>query len=120
MATAPARACIAPGCARLNCTIHTARKQYDADRGTAASRGYDARWRRVRAAIIATEPLCRHCATRGIATPATEVDHITPLSAGGERLATWNLQPLCTACHSRKTKGQAANGVPNDNQCTKR
>lgn len=60
-------------------------------------RGYNNQWRKIRAAILAEEPLCRTC--QG---PATVVDHIKPLKKGGtyDRL---NLQPLCISCHNRKT-----------------
>lgn len=34
--------------------------------------------------------------------PATDVDHIVPRAQGGTD-APENLQPLCHACHSRKT-----------------
>lgn len=33
-----------------------------------------------------------------------EVDHITPLNEGGAPYDPANLQPLCTACHVRKTR----------------
>jgi len=45
------------------------------------------------------EPICRRCRRE----PSAEVDHIIPLSLGGERLDRANLQPLCKTCHSRKT-----------------
>lgn len=35
---------------------------------------------------------------------ATEADHIIPIGMGGARLAAENAQPLCSACHSEKTK----------------
>lgn len=106
MPTLPTRPCTYPGCGQIRCTLHSraTARQYDQRRGTAHQRGYDARWQRVRLAVLIAEPLCRHCAEIGIATPANEVDHITPLSRGGERLATWNLQPLCHPCHARKTR----------------
>jgi 5-methylcytosine-specific restriction protein A len=48
-------------------------------------------------------PFCEHCKRRGLATLATEVDHIQPISAGGGILDADNLQSLCKPCHSRKT-----------------
>ncbi|WP_366141808.1 HNH endonuclease signature motif containing protein, partial [Propionivibrio sp.] len=38
-------------------------------------------------------------------TPATDVDHIVPIRRGGTNKHE-NLQPLCHACHSRKTATQ--------------
>ena len=37
-----------------------------------------ARWRRIRAAHLKTEPLCRFCFTAGNYRQATDVDHIVP------------------------------------------
>lgn len=60
-------------------------------------RGYDARWRKLRRIVLAESPICNHCGA-----PAVDVDHIIPLSRGGTHDRE-NLQPLCHACHSRKT-----------------
>jgi 5-methylcytosine-specific restriction protein A len=68
-----------------------------------SKRGYDSAWRAFRMHTLITEPLCRACRRRGKITPATDVDHITPLSKGGGRLDPYNVQPLCHSCHSRKT-----------------
>jgi 5-methylcytosine-specific restriction protein A len=38
--------------------------------------------------------------------PATEVDHIQSIESGGSKLALDNLQSLCRACHSRKTRDE--------------
>ncbi|MCA8984505.1 MAG: HNH endonuclease [Planctomycetaceae bacterium] len=75
-------------------------------RPTATQRGYDARWRKYRAAFLATpaNALCRECRKRGRITPATVVDHIVPHL--GDAVVFWdpgNHQPLCHSCHSRKT-----------------
>jgi len=56
----------------------------------------------LRKARLATEPLCRHCKAEGITTVATEVDHIKPLSLGGEDIDT-NCQSLCYQHHIEKT-----------------
>lgn len=58
-----------------------------------------AAWQRVRADVLSREPLCRHCAARGLVVPATDVDHMN--GADDNRLES--LQPLCHECHSRKT-----------------
>jgi 5-methylcytosine-specific restriction protein A len=64
-------------------------------------------WRKLRAAQLAREPLCRTCANRGRLTAATEVDHINGDTANN---AGDNLQSLCKPCHSRKT-ARESNGL---------
>jgi len=73
-------------------------------RGGADARGYDARWRKARAAFLQKHPLCRQCLREGRLTPATVVDHILP-HRGNQELF-WdekNWQALCRTCHDRKT-----------------
>ena len=72
-------------------------------RGSAASRGYDSRWAKFRAAYQRRNPLCVQWKRAGIIRPATQVDHIKPLSAGGDKYNESNLQGLCATCHSKKT-----------------
>jgi 5-methylcytosine-specific restriction protein A len=52
--------------------------------------------------ILEKEPLCRHCDQAGRTTIATEVDHILPLSQGGDYNDA-NACPLCGPCHKAKT-----------------
>lgn len=59
-----------------------------------------AAWRRLRASVLAAEPLCRECARKGRVTAATCVDHIDGNAMNNGAHA---LQPLCSPCHSRKT-----------------
>lgn len=59
-----------------------------------------ARWRKIRAAHLSGEPLCRECASRGLVVAATDVDH---MDGDDSNNAPENLQSLCHACHSRKT-----------------
>jgi 5-methylcytosine-specific restriction protein A len=75
---------------------------YDNHRGTAAQRGYGARWRKVRAYYLAKNPICLRCGDI-----ATVVDHITPHK--GDMILFWdktNWQPLCKSCHDRKTAAE--------------
>lgn len=77
-------------------------------------------WRRLRGIVLAGQPLCAHCSKRGLAVPATDVDHADNDPANN---APDNLVGLCHACHSRKTArdygkrpryGCDANGMPLD------
>lgn len=92
------------------------RKQQDADRGTAAQRGYDSRWHRRSRQYLAEHPLCAECQKKtppGV-TAATLVDHIIPHR--GAMALFWdelNWQALCTECHNVKTaKEDGAFGNP--------
>jgi len=88
------------------CTIHANAKKSEG-RLPANLRGYDSKWRSYRAAFLSVEPLCWMCRAKGIATTATVVDHITPVSNGQHDPLFWrkdNHQALCRSCHSIKTR----------------
>lgn len=72
------------------------------ERLPASARGYGHRWTKLRAQVLASQPLCVRCLLDDRAVPAIDVDHIVPKSRGGED-AYSNLQALCHSCHSRKT-----------------
>jgi 5-methylcytosine-specific restriction enzyme A len=102
--------CSYPMCPNLTteryCDEHKKKinKQYDQQRGTAAQRGYDARWRKARKYFLSKNPLCVRCMEQGRLTIATVVDHIIPHK--GDKKLFWdsnNWQALCASCHSRKT-----------------
>lgn len=83
-------------------------KQRQAETGrTLALNG--AAWRRLRASVLAGEPLCRECTRQGRTTPATQVDHRDNDPSNN---ALVNLAPLCTPCHSRKTQADMGKRVP--------
>ena len=48
-------------------------------------------------------PLCEQCEKVNILTPFHTIDHIKPISEGGEPLDFDNLQTLCKQCHAIKT-----------------
>lgn len=64
-------------------------------------------WERLRQRTLAQDHgLCRACRAIGLVTLAEEVDHITPLWAGGTD-AEDNRQALCRPCHAAKTAHEA-------------
>lgn len=94
-------------------------------RGSAASRGYDETWRRLRAWHLAANPLCAYCRQADQLTLAEVVDHIKPFDGVGDplRLDPGNLQSLCKRHHdgakqaldkSGVMRGCDARGVPLD------
>lgn len=84
------------------------RKAGERPRASAAARGYDARWRKVRKRYLARNPVCEDCQEQGDVTVADMVDHIIPLRAGGARLDPRNLRALCWPCHGKKSEADKA------------
>lgn len=79
------------------CEAHTLPK-YDAPgRASRQSRGYDAAWQRLSSKIRAARPWCELC---GTSQARLTVDHIIPMSLGGDNSAG-NLRVLCLDCHNR-------------------
>lgn len=76
-------------------------------RGTAEARGYGNEWRKLRAQVLADEPLCRTHRLAGRSVVAVTVDHIRPKHLGGTDERS-NLQPLCKPCHKAKTAAESA------------
>ena len=73
-------------------------RQYRASlSGSAINQGRGWAWSRIRAQVLAAEPLCRSCQKQ----PATIVDHIVERRYGGGDDVI-NLQPLCKSCHQLK------------------
>lgn len=88
-----------------------AKKQADQRRGSAASRGYDAAWRRLRLAFLEQNPLCLFCADTGRTVAASVVDHIITIAERPDLRLDWsNLRPLCKPCHDRHTAREQAFG----------
>ncbi len=80
------------------------RRDADARRGSAASRGYDGNWRRVRLAFLKAHPLCVFCRAAGRVEAATVADHVVAVVDAPERRLDWsNLRALCKPCHDRRT-----------------
>lgn len=60
-----------------------------------------AAWRKLRARVLAEQPMCADCYSAGRMTLATDVDHADNDPANNELS---NLVGLCHACHSAKTR----------------
>ena len=122
MPVRPPRTCATPGCLSLAfggglCDKHfeeskarreAQRQVYQAEsdkkRGSAASRGYDHRWKAYRASFLTKNPLCVACSSKGLVEAAKIVDHITPHNQDSKLF--WdkqNHQGLCVPCHTNKT-----------------
>jgi len=92
---------------------------YEQARGSAASRGYDSRWRKARLSYLAKHPLCECEECHGVRiVAASVVDHVVPhrlseaLAGGDERQIAaararfWdsnNWMAMAKPCHDRKT-----------------
>lgn len=115
MPNRPKKPCSQPGCTELveagrggRCEKHRKQEQqrHDQQRGTAAQRGYDSRWRRYRTQFLRQHPLCEceECKKSGRLIPATVVDHIIPHKGNYELF--WdpsNHQAMAKRCHNKKT-----------------
>lgn len=78
----------------------------DRARGTAAERGYDRSWRRIRQqAMIEAGGLCADCKEQGRYAAATEVHHA---DGNSKNNTPGNLVPLCKECHDRRHGGAGA------------
>lgn len=67
------------------------------------------RWERTRRLVLERDGWrCQGCGRSGW----LEVDHIRPLSRGGDHFDLGNLQALCKSCHSRKTARERRAPVP--------
>lgn len=103
----PARWC--PRCQTSHpgaCPVAAAsfRKQADERRGTAAQRGYGARWQKASKAFLAAHRICVEDERDGQLVASQVVDHIVPHK--GDMKLFWdsrNWQALCKSCHDRKT-----------------
>lgn len=99
--------CAHPSCPNLTssryCEEHTkaeAKRYNHFDRNPASNRHYGRTWKQIRAAFLASHPLCELCQEEGRLTPATLVHHKRKLTDGGTNYED-NLQALCLECHSR-------------------
>jgi 5-methylcytosine-specific restriction protein A len=62
------------------------------------------RWKTVAHHQLGEHPFCALCATRGLAVPATVVDHIEHHGGDWNRFWSMPLQSLCKPCHDGPKK----------------
>lgn len=81
------------------------RKPWNHGGKTVTRRGYGAKHQKLRAILLAQEPLCRLCKQMDPprVTAATIADHIVSIAKGGAIHDLANMQPVCKPCHDRKT-----------------
>lgn len=115
MPSRPLGPCTYPGCpgrataGHGRCETHARqdRQRFDQQRGTAAERGYDAEWRRIRLAVLHNQPWCMAClAETGIHTLATDVDHEPRYPTLGPDHSLYELTSYCHRHHSARTSKQ--------------
>ena len=108
MPYAPANPCRVPMCPNMQpCPEHVPR---DLRRG----RGYGRRWRNFRDAWYRRHGRkCVLCLAEGIIEPATELDHIVPLTGPDDPTFFDDaaVQGLCGPCHKRKTARERREGI---------
>lgn len=78
--------------------------------GASPNRIRGSKWMKIRAMVLAEEPICRSCIRVGAITKdsiSTICDHIVPLSEGGREVRS-NWQGMCGTCHDRKTAAESA------------
>lgn len=78
-----------------------AAKAFEAERGSAAERGYGRAWQAASQAFLCINPLCRYCDLKDFVTAATLVDHFWPHK--GDRALFWRREfwvASCAPCHS--------------------
>lgn len=94
--------CPNPGTVRGRCPAHAAEWERARDLVRSEDRTIrnSARWQRLRRAFLRDNPWC---SWPNCFDAATDVDHITPISSGGDPWNVANLQGLCHRHHSRKT-----------------
>ena len=108
MPVAAPHPCATPGCPILvqrgqaSCAAHE--RTHERQRGSAAARGYDRRWRKYRLWFLREHPLCVLCLVEGRTEPATVVDHIH--AHKGDHGLMWdtsNHRAVCRTHHDQRT-----------------
>lgn len=80
-------------------------KRYEQDRRkSAAARGYDRKWRKLRKAVLLTDVFCVRCKENGFLVPAVVGHHKDEFREVTDeaRLDSDNVEALCRECHERE------------------
>jgi 5-methylcytosine-specific restriction endonuclease McrA len=72
------------------------------------------RWQTLRRQVLAEQPHCTTCHT----TTDLTVDHITPVSRGGDPYDRANCRTLCRSCNSRRGNARPPQGGGSENLST--
>ena len=64
-------------------------------------------WRALRNWYIKQHPLCEQCNRDNKVGAGECVDHIRPISNGGNKVCPSNLQTLCNRCHAKKSAAES-------------
>lgn len=94
-----------------HCPEHAVETQlrYERNRGSAASRGYDRTWRKVRVRYLRSVGWrCEDCGDRPFDTSQMHVHHIDQEPTGPRRFDPANLSALCIHCHSKLHASEGA------------
>lgn len=125
MPTAPRRSCGYPGCNVLSTTPRCDKHTHlntgtfnDPNRASASERGYDSKWRKVRAFVLKRDNyLCQVAKRDGRIEVADEVDHVISKALWLQRHGTLdgvddpsNLQAIGRERHKLKTQAEALAG----------
>jgi 5-methylcytosine-specific restriction protein A len=111
MPLAAPRPCNNPTCTKYavkggRCEDHKVKK-WDHSGKSSNERGYGHKWRNLKKRVLQEDGhLCRSCLRDGIYTKAIDVDHIVNKAQGGTDIRI-NLESICKACHSIKTKRES-------------
>ena len=105
----PKQICTYPGCIRTQiesrCDEHKKSKYApNPAQRPKANKGFynSSQWQKLRKLVLNRDAICQ-IQTRCNGAPANQVDHITPIEAGGSKTDLDNLQGACQKCHSHKT-----------------
>jgi len=115
----PKKICNAPGCNTLVSMKERYCKEHSKELSSLSAKDYNKNrrnkehqkfhnskaWKELRKLVLSRSGgLCVICLKLDMQTKADVVDHIIPLTHDySKRLKIENLQPLCHACHNRKT-----------------
>ena len=118
----PTRLCNEPRCpnpvkpGKSKCIDHyrayerdrSARRRHSGEKSADAIKLYhSAKWLNTRRAVLLRDPICKACDNR----LSTEVDHIKPLSQGGDPYSLANLRGICNPCHAAKSAQESRQAI---------